>query len=281
MNNYITRQDFHNWINDDTVNASDDSVIDSIIGQASRFIDVYTSRFFYPLTATYLYDTPEMITRATDCLDLKRDLLEVLTLTNGDATVITSSQYVLREYGVTPYWRIQLKDSSEIIFEPDSLGSHEQVISLSAIWGFHDRYAYAWKKVTKLASSANSSVTNIDVGSISDLSIGSIIKVGTEVMNVTGTTAAVYPNNAYVTVDFRGDNGSTAASHLENDSLYVWQVIDPIKQACYLITNHLYHSRHGENVESIAQVTAAGIVLSPSDIPSTALRILAPYRRLS
>jgi len=53
-----------------------------------------------------------------------------------------------------------------------------------------------------------------------------------------------------------------------------------IKQACYEITNASYGRRSGQNMTSVAEVTAAGIVLTPEDIPQSARKIINAYRRI-
>ena len=52
-----------------------------------------------------------------------------------------------------------------------------------------------------------------------------------------------------------------------------------IKQACYEITNASYGRRSGQNMTAVAEVTAAGVVLTPEDIPQSARKIINAYRR--
>lgn len=60
-----------------------------------------------------------------------------------------------------------------------------------------------------------------------------------------------------------------------------WQTIPAdIKLACMEITNASYGRRSGQNMTGIAEVTAAGVVLTPEDIPQSAKGILQKYRRL-
>ena len=273
MNYYVTRSDFLNFKDTNTpADAVDDAVIDAILEQASRFIDDYTGRKFYPRFETRLLDIPSTITRDLSTLQFDDDLLSIDELLNGDGTAIT--EYILKEPNYTPYWCLKLRDTASVTWEPDSSGSSEQVISLSGIWGYHDRFAYAWKPITTL-SVAITDITSLtlSVTSNNDLSKGSIIKIGDEVMNVVSTGTGT------ITVDFRGDNGTTAATHLISSPVYVWQVIQPIKQACLMITNSLYQKRFGENATGNTIVTPMGTVIPPKDIPDAALAMLRPYVR--
>jgi len=52
-----------------------------------------------------------------------------------------------------------------------------------------------------------------------------------------------------------------------------------IKHACVAIVVSAYHKRFGQNVEGVAQVTAAGVVITPQDIPKEAWTIINPYRK--
>jgi len=56
---------------------------------------------------------------------------------------------------------------------------------------------------------------------------------------------------------------------------------DDIRQACLLAADNIYRRRFGENTSGIANVTAAGIVITPADIPGTVLALLRPYVRVA
>lgn len=116
--------------------ATDDAIIESLIEQASRAIDVFCGgRTFYARTAeTRYYNVPP-----DRQLDLDDDLLSVTTLTNGDSTTIAATDYVLVERGRPPYFGIRLKESSTVVWEMDSSGNTEWVISIAGTWGYIDR----------------------------------------------------------------------------------------------------------------------------------------------
>ena len=52
-----------------------------------------------------------------------------------------------------------------------------------------------------------------------------------------------------------------------------------IKVACYEIVNASYGRRSGQNMTAVAEITAAGVVLTPEDIPQSARKIINAYRR--
>lgn len=49
---------------------------------------------------------------------------------------------------------------------------------------------------------------------------------------------------------------------------------DDIKQACIMISVSLYQSRRGMGLEGVAQVTGAGVVITPKDVPQMAKKII-------
>ena len=56
-------------------------------------------------------------------------------------------------------------------------------------------------------------------------------------------------------------------------------VPDAIRQACYEIVNSYHGHRSGQNLTGEAQITAAGVVITPDSIPASAREILNAYRR--
>jgi len=54
-----------------------------------------------------------------------------------------------------------------------------------------------------------------------------------------------------------------------------------IKEACAQIAHSALKRRFGENLSSISMVTAAGVVITPQDIPAFAWRVIRRYRRMA
>lgn len=54
---------------------------------------------------------------------------------------------------------------------------------------------------------------------------------------------------------------------------------DDIKHACLSIVISAYHRRYGEGIDAgVAKITAAGVVITPQDIPADAWEIIRAYR---
>ena len=252
-----------------TANTIDDAVIERMIESASRYIDKKTRRFFYPLYGTRNFDIP--LERR---LYLDTDLLELITLTNGDNQTIAATDYILESKNIYPKWAIKLLDSTDTTWETDSNNSAEGVIDALAWWGFHNDYDRAWLADTTTNEVLTDSDLTITMTAATNLQVGQIIKIESEVMVIRSISSL------NVTVIKRGDNGTTAAAHGTGKTVYIWQPVADVKNACIDIVNGLFHRRSGQNISGIAEVTAAGIVITPQDISSFARDIMQNYTRV-
>lgn len=255
-----------------TTDANDDAVMTRLLESASRFMDTATRRQFYPSLETDLYDLPRDILY----LDSDKDLLELTTLTNGDGVVITSSDYVLRS-NRPPYWAISIRDTSSVAWETNSAGSAEQVISVNGVFGYHDNYTQrAWLLGGTLGAAMSDTTTLTFTSSAGhSLVVGQIVKIGSEFLNITGVSTNT------ITINARGDNGTTAATHLISTPIYIWQPMENVRQSVIEIANSAYQRRFGRNTGESATVTAAGVVLTPKDIPTTAKATIQALQRLA
>src|SRR5581483_5292114 len=125
--------------------STQDALMLDMIRQACREIEEAANRRFVPRVQTRHFDAVANIEREQRRLWLDEDLLAVLTLTNGDGTLISSNQYVLESPDETPYWAIKLLASAGIAwtYEDDP----ENAILLNGIWGYHRQYSEAWGDV--------------------------------------------------------------------------------------------------------------------------------------
>jgi hypothetical protein len=262
VNSYATLTDYKAYVTarGQTANtdAGDDGVIQDLLNAASRYIDTQTRRRFYPSVEAHLFDIPYGRE-----IYLDDDLLAVTTFSNGDSVAITD--YILKGRN-TPYWSISIRDIANVTWETNAGGSSEQVISLLGVWGYHDNYTQrAWQQVGTL-STAITDTTTLAFSATTGHSIiaGNVLRIDNEIYNV--VTAATNT----ITPIVRGDNGSTATTHLINAPIYAWQPMTGAKQSCLEISNSMYQKRYGRNTGESATITGAGVVLTPRDIPATA-----------
>jgi len=251
-----------------STDVTDDAFIEQMIENTSRLIDQQTGRWFYPKVQTRLQDVPLGYE-----LRLDADLLEVTTVTNGDLDVVTSTEYTTRPPNDTPIWSVRLKPSASLSWTSTDDGDYEGAISVLGIWGYHTDYARAWSLLTTLgAAIVSASATTFTATAGTNFSSGQIIKIDTEfmqVISVSGTTVTVT----------RGWNGSTAATHLILAPIYVWKTQGEINRACRDIVTHAYNNRYGNNASGQVTITAAGVVVTPDDIPATTRLVLETVMR--
>ena len=79
--------------------------------------------------------------------------------------------------------------------------------------------------------------------------------------------------------DFDSDGNSEWVISVNGTWGYSSSTPDDIQEACLLIMNSMYRRRSGENASSVATITAAGVVITPQDVPSQAIDIINVYRR--
>lgn len=254
-----------------TTDTTDDGVIVDLLEKASRDLESMTGRQFYPTVETRLYDVPE-----DSELLLDGDLLSLTTLTNGDATVITTADYILRPNNLTPYYKIRLKGDSSVDWEPDSDNDTEQVISVLGWWGYREKYSQrAWLSVGTLGAAITDTTTlAFTMTGGHTVVVGQILKIDSEIYNV----STVATNT--ITPIARGDNGSTAATHTNGSTVYRWVPQEQAHGAVLELADAAYQRRFGKVTGESAQVTAAGVVLSPRDLSAESERFINSVARL-
>lgn len=250
-----------------TTDTADDAVIESLLKAISRYVDAQTARWFYPRIETRYFDVPYSRELIVDA-----DLLEVLSITNGDGTLIPSTEYSLRPRNQSPHFIIRLVDNSTYYWASDGSGNTHDVIEVTGVWGYHNRYSVAWETITTLAEDLDTSETGIDVTSGTNFSAGNIVRIGDELSYI----STIVTNTLTGT---RGENGSTAASHLTGVNVRVWQFMDELKTATLETALQAYRRRFGQSGTNQATITAAGVVLSPKDIPTIMVDFLNIHRR--
>jgi len=277
INGYCTLAEFREYITppEQTINedSADDDVIRRLIGVASRRVDDLTGRMFYPRIEEKSYDIPSDYE-----LWFQDDLLAVITFKNGDGTSIAATEYILQPANFYPKYCLRMRDVSSTIFVGDSDESYDQVLDLNAWWGYHEHYATrAWKAVGTIAAAMADTTTltaTMTAGHSLDARGGQILKIDNEIL----ISASVVGN--VLTAQARGDNGSTAATHLILAPVYVWQPMADINELTLEIARVMYRSRYGENVDVTSTYTPAGVIVTPRSLPVWAQEVIRRYQRL-
>lgn len=221
VNGYATLADFTAMLNPSgsfpaySGSAADNGFIEDLITDSSRLIDQVTNRTFFmtggssgSAAVTQYYDTPtERLSGETrPNLWLVDDCLYISSVTNGDGTVIPSTEYVTQPYNSIHKTNIALRGSSSYYWQRDTAGDLERAIQVAGGWGYVDRAA--------------------------------------------------------------------------TDPLSL-EIVENTRRACLIIAASLYRKRTGVSLEGIAQVTAAGVVVTPGGIPKDAWELIKNYSRVT
>jgi len=246
---------------DVTTDTNDDSIMETMLQSVSRYVDDQCHRTFYPRQETRYFDVPEDQT-SDMILFTDDDLLSVTTLTNGDTSVITSIQYLLYPKNSYPKQWIKLLGSSSVFWQASGAGDNESAISLSGLWGFHNNYTQRGWSVAGTLGAAMSDTTTLTLTMTAGHTVlqGEIYKIDNEMVNVSSVSVNT------VTMAARGDNGSTAATHLNGATVYKWNVQPEIKNVVLSTCQNMYDNRNGQSSQGNVTVTQSGIVIRPQDV---------------
>jgi hypothetical protein len=322
MNVYATVDEIKLWIGGNLSELEDDDldpILKRYTVEASRTFDLWVSngkrpyRRFYPTVATRYYDHPARTSAngspkdssvgllttkqpSASILRLNNDLLELTTLTtkNG-ALVITSADYLLYRtrfrddlYDQTPYNAIKLEpNGTYTVFQ--YINTPNQANAVDGIWGYHDDWANAWEDSgdsvqndpTIDASTTALKVNSADGDDINGLpnrfKHQQLIKVDSEYMWVTDITA----DNNILTVR-RGMNGSTAAQHDKDDTIFIYRPPYDIQLAMKTLTLYLHRRRGAIGKAETGQVSASSrgrVLVVPPTLPQEVTMILEQYKK--
>jgi hypothetical protein len=153
--------------------------VDRAIDSASRAVEGFTRRIFYPLTATKSFDWPGRQDETwTIWLD-GNDLASMTTLVAGGVS-IPAAGYNLEpnEYG-PPYNRVEINRGSSYAFASGPL-TPQRSIAMTGVWcGSPLDEASAGTLVAAITSSATTLVSTMPIG------VGRILRIDTERLIVT------------------------------------------------------------------------------------------------
>lgn len=265
----------------------DDVLLLDQIREASRMIDAAAQTEFYPLIQTRVYDIPiyggHSMTPSVprmhpsdemklgglyeDQLYFDRNLCEMLTVTNGDGSVIVPANYWLVPANRYPKTALMLKPTSGITWLLDADGNWRQALSINAVWGYHEDYnTYAWSATgNALTSPITTTATTAAYLGAGTVYAGWLGRIDAEYVYISAVTSGT--TNGTVTIT-RGVNGSTATSHTTAAAVEHWHVNSNISSICRRAAASLYDLRSSKNpIEGTLQLDSIS-VQTPGDVQS-------------
>lgn len=284
---YVSYEDLKGY--QDVPNESDDDLLRELCETASRMWDGYTNRHFSPWRETRYYDyitergdplgysARARLARFTEpwatTLKVDEDLLEVKTLqtANGDVT-IAASDYNLKcghTYNQQPYDRIELIISGDVAIFTFS-DTYQKANIVDGIWGFHDAYAQAFQDSQDTVqddplTAAATSLTVSDADGADAFGVTprfkaqQLLKIEDEYLYVTVKTTSTN-----VLTVIRGVNGTTAASHAQNTTIYVYQPMRDIWHSVRRLAAWLYGQKDSPFFETQISPQLGTITIPPA-----------------
>lgn len=224
---YVNRDDFknRNLANVGTADTADNTKIDLILQEVTRWIDEYVGRTFRTYTAT-LYFTAN----SGDLLLLDRDLISITSIKtdeDGDRTwerTWATTDYDLEPYNATtdekPYTAIRITPQGNLAFP----AGMRKGVEIAGKWGFNEATSSAGTLGAAISTTTATSVTMTGGHTVKPLHT---IVVDSEQLFVTEVSSNT------LTVK-RGVNGTTAATHSNSASVSRYDYPDVISGACYI-----------------------------------------------
>lgn len=306
---YATLTQVRAYIKLTTAETLDDSLLTFFISKSVQAIDAYSRRRFDVRREARLFDFPlrkidrmgvysaedfvYAMNMTADWMDqrlrMDDDLLEVLTLTNGDGTEIDSGDYVLKPANSYPKYAIELKSGSGVTWQVDSDGNREQVIDLDSYWGHHPRYGdLAWVdsldtvRDNPLTAAATSLIVTNSDGTAGDLEsprfqAGQMLKIEDATEDDEFLFVVGVDDTTNVLTVTRGHNGTTAVGHAQGTAIYIYRPSANIVLACTRLVAWRYRQKDADTFDK-ATIMGTGIAITPSAMPAD-VRNLLPHPR--
>lgn len=192
------------------------NVLADFIEQASADVRAELGWLTIPYRATLNFDwSSEYISRDSQQLWLFKSapLLEIITLTNGDANTISDSNYSLKPNNAYPKDIVQLTSTACTAFKAATGGAWSEAIAIDGIWGYVPHYPLCWKltgQTVQNEDEIDDTETTLEVTSTVGFSRGWYLQIEDETLFVEAVV-----DETTLTVE-RGALGTTAEAHAED-----------------------------------------------------------------
>ncbi len=253
----------------------DETLLLRFIGDATAMAHQFCRRSFVPYRQTKTFDARgDWVDGRT--LTLNADLLDAITITNGDGSVITDDQYLLRDRNRYPRHEIKLKASSNLIWTSDGY-DWEDAITIDGIWGYHESYDQAWVDSGDTVQDAGgvdaaaTAITVTDAGGQdarfnTRFQVGQVLRIDDEYLILTAVDAGT--NTLTVR---RGQLGTTATAHETGAAIYTYAPMDDVARAIASLAIWLYRNKATQGDEVFVLSDGSKMInnQAPSNIRDT------------
>lgn len=270
--------------------ADQDDWISDNLQRATRFIDRYCRRAFFPEIETRRFPIPhryiDLARRRFTAADINfdKDLLQIDTLTNGNDTVLTSDDFFLLEHNIYPKFGISLifPNFWKVGYGGSAFNYDYPEVTINGWWGYHEQWSTnAWLSTysatpTGGITAGQTAIEVVDASILDEngnkaFSPGGLLRIEDEMLSIRSVD---YDTNILTTA--RGVQGSEAVEHLEALPITKFNVHQDITQVCLTITK--LWREYGEAAGGRLGVSdvSAGVEIG---IPADPLNVLKSYVR--
>lgn len=183
---YATREHVMHAL-DSKLTARNSAQIDRALESASRDIEALCHRRFYPELATRSWDWPDSQSGTAWRLWLNdNELISITTLTSGGTTISAADYFLEPNRSGPPYNRLEIDLSSSAAFGGGD--THQRDITVTGLFGYRNDETTAGTTTEALDSPETG--VDVDGTAAAMLGVGSVIRVDSERMLVTGRSMA-------------------------------------------------------------------------------------------
>ncbi len=276
MNIYATLPDLRRALGLSAAQTGDDDRLLVLLGAASRLIEGFAGRTFYPVRAVRRYSIVDPALLLMD-----GDLLALHSLTNGDGAAIPLDAVHLVPSGQAVACGLLL-DRTRAVFTHS--GDPIDAITVDGTWGCHPGWTQAWSdsgdsvQDDPLSDSVTTlHVSDADAPELSGygqrFAVGQLLRIEDEMLAV----LAVDATSNVLTVT-RGVNGSTAVQHAQDTAIAVYAPPEDVRQVCLRVAAWLYRQPDAGFVQAAGGLR--GQIAVPPALPDDVAQVLAPYVRV-
>lgn len=175
---YATREDVKSAL-DFAETSRSNARVDRAIAAASRQIEGFLHRRFYPETATRYFDFPDQYARPWRLWLDDSELISLTAISSGGTSISTADVNLEPNRSGPPYNRVELRIDTNSAFGGGTTTQRE--ITITGLWGYRDDETTAGTA----ASAATSGATTLLVSDSSEIGVGSLLRIGSERLIIT------------------------------------------------------------------------------------------------
>lgn len=200
---YATREDVMRAL-DSKLTARNSGQIDRALQSASRDVESLCHRRFYPETATKYFDWPDSQYGTSWRLWLDdSELISVTTLSSGGTTIVAADYFLEPNRTGPPYSKLEIDLASSAAFGGGD--THQRDITITGLFGYKNDETTAGT-LTAAVSTTTATTISVDGAAAAVLGVGSVVRVDSERILVTGRAMADTTQNL-------GGSGLTAQAN--------------------------------------------------------------------